>query len=190
MSSLILKWDGTIDKYVGDEIVALWNAPVAQPDHALLAIRCAYDLIDQAPALEARLAERGLPPISWGVGVNTGPAVVGNMGSKERLQYTALGDTVNTASRFCSAAAAFNLLIGWPTFEACSDYIAVDEMPGLQLKGKSAEKFRVLKVRAVREDKTKPWVEFPTEAAATAYSTARQQYARQSVFAVEHPDEP
>jgi adenylate cyclase len=190
MSSLILKWDGTIDKYVGDEIVALWNAPVAQPDHALLAIRCAYDLIDQAPALEARLAERGLPPISWGVGVNTGPAVVGNMGSKERLQYTALGDTVNTASRFCSAAAAFNLLIGWPTFEACSDYIAVDEMPGLQLKGKSAEKFRVLKVRAVREDKTKPWVEFPTEAAGTAYSTARQQYARQSVFAVEHPDEP
>jgi adenylate cyclase len=189
MSALILKWDGTIDKYVGDEIVALWNAPVAQPDHALLAIRCAYDLIDRAPALEARLAERGLPPISWGIGVNTGPAVVGNMGSKDRLQYTALGDTVNTAARFCGAAPAFNLLIGWPTFEACSDYIAVDEMPGLQLKGKSAEKFRVLKVRAVREDKTKPWVQFPTEVAAAAYSTARQGYARQSVFPAEQPDE-
>jgi adenylate cyclase len=189
MSALILKWDGTIDKYVGDEIVALWNAPVAQPDHALLAIRCAYDLIDHAPALEARLAERGLPPISWGIGVNTGPAVVGNMGSKDRLQYTALGDTVNTASRFCGAAAAFNLLIGWPTFEACSDYIAVDEMPGLQLKGKSAEKFRVLKVRAVREDKTKPWVQFPTEVAAAAYATARLQYGRQSVLPTEPPDE-
>jgi class 3 adenylate cyclase len=98
MSSLILKWDGTIDKYVGDEIVALWNAPVDQPDHALLAIRCAYDLVSQAPVLEARLASKGLPPISWGIGVNSGPAVVGNMGSKDRLQYTALGDTVNTAS--------------------------------------------------------------------------------------------
>jgi adenylate cyclase len=188
MSSLILKWDGTIDKYVGDEIVALWNAPVAQPEHALLAIRCAYDLVDNAPALETKLAARGLPPISWGIGVNTGPAVVGNMGSKDRLQYTALGDTVNTAARFCGAAPAFHLLIGWPTFEACSDYIAVDEMPGLQLKGKSAEKFRVLRVTAVREDKSKPWVQFPTEVAVSAYTSARQQYTHQSVFVGAPPD--
>src|SRR2546423_14140280 len=71
MSSLILKWDGTIDKYVGDEIVALWNAPVDQPDHALLAVRYAYDLVSQAPILEARLALKGLAPISWGIGVNS-----------------------------------------------------------------------------------------------------------------------
>ncbi|HEY8841124.1 MAG TPA: adenylate/guanylate cyclase domain-containing protein, partial [Candidatus Dormibacteraeota bacterium] len=146
ISALILKWDGTIDKYVGDEVVALWNAPATQPNHALLALRCAYDLIAQASALQSKLVEHGLPPVSWGIGINTGPAVVGNMGSKDRLQYTALGDTVNTAARFCSAAPAFNILVGWPTFEACSEYIAVDEMPGLQLKGKSAEKFRVLKV--------------------------------------------
>jgi hypothetical protein len=62
-------------------------------------------------------------------------------------------------------------------------------MPGLQLKGKSAEKFRVLKVRAVREDKTKPWVQFPTEVAAAAYATARLQYGRQSVLPTEPPDE-
>jgi len=174
MSTLILKWSGTIDKYVGDEIVALWNAPVAQPDHALLAIRCAYDLVSQAPNLEARLAQKNLPPISWGIGVNTGPAVVGNMGSTDRLQYTALGDTVNTAARFCGAAPPFNLLIGWTTFQACSDFIAVDEMPGLQLKGKSAETFRLLKVTAIRQDKASPWVQFPTELALGAYSTHRQ----------------
>ncbi len=183
MSALILKWDGTIDKYVGDEIVALWNAPVLQPNHALLALRCAYDLIAQAPALQAKLAEHGLPPVSWGIGVNTGPAVVGNMGSKDRLQYTALGDTVNTAARFCSAAPAFNLLIGWPTFEACSDYIAVDEMPGLQLKGKSAEKFRVLKVSAIRETRESPWVEIPTNAALDSYETSKQKHAQKGVFA-------
>ncbi len=183
MSTLILKWDGTIDKYVGDEIVALWNAPVAQPDHALLAVRCAYDLVNHAPILEARLAAKGLPAISWGIGVNTGPAVVGNMGSKDRLQYTALGDTVNTAARFCGAAPAFNLLVGWTTFQACSDFIAVDEMPGLQLKGKSAETFRLFNVTAIREEKTSPWVQFPTAAAMTSYAEYRRQKAQSPVVA-------
>ena len=183
ISALILKWDGTIDKYVGDEVVALWNAPATQPNHALLALRCAYDLIAQAPALQSKLVEHGLPPVSWGIGINTGPAVVGNMGSKDRLQYTALGDTVNTAARFCSAAPAFNILVGWPTFEACSEYIAVDEMPGLQLKGKSAEKFRVLKVSAIREHHEAQWVQIPTEAALESYETYRHRYAQQSVFA-------
>ena len=182
MSALILKWDGTIDKYVGDEVVALWNAPVAQRNHALLALRCAYDLIAQAPALQAKLVDHGLPPVSWGIGVNTGPAVVGNMGSKDRLQYTALGDTVNTAARFCGAAPAFNLLVGWPTYQACSDYIAVDEMPGLQLKGKSAEKFRVLRVTAIRESRESTWVQIPTEAALESYETYKRHYAQQSVF--------
>jgi adenylate cyclase len=190
LSQLIFKWDGTIDKFVGDEIVALWNAPVAQPDHALLAMRCAYDLIAQAPALQAKLAEKGLPPVSWGIGVNTGPAVVGNMGSRDRFQYTALGDTVNTAARFCSAAPGFNVLVGWPTYEASSDYIAVDEMPGLQLKGKSAERFRVLRVTAIRENRDSAWVQIPTEAATTSYETMRRQHAQQSVFAAEPQDRP
>ena len=183
MSKLVLKWDGLIDKYVGDEIMALWNAPLAQPNHALLAVRCAYDLISSGPAVQAKLAARGLPPIGWGIGINTGAAVVGNMGSQDRLQYTALGDTVNTAARFCSAAPAFNLLVGWPTYQACSDYIAVDEMPGLQLKGKSAETFRILKVTAIREDKGSPWVPIPTDAATDAYTAKRRLYATQEVFA-------
>lgn len=188
LSQLIFKWDGTIDKFVGDEIVALWNAPVAQPDHALLAMRCAYDLIAQAPALQAKLAAKGLPPVSWGIGVNTGPAVVGNMGSRDRFQYTALGDTVNTAARFCSAAPGFNVLVGWPTYEASSDYIAVDEMPGLQLKGKSAEKFRVFRVTAIRENRDSAWVQIPTDAATTSYESMRRQHAQQSVFVAEPED--
>jgi adenylate cyclase len=163
MSKLVLKWDGLIDKYVGDEIMAMWNVPLAQPEHALLAVRCAYDLISGAPPLQARLQARGLPKIAWGIGINTGPAVVGNMGSRDRLQYTALGDTINTAARFCGAAPAFDVLIGWPTYEACADYIAVDEMPGIQLKGKSAEKFRVLRITAIRENKDSPWVPFPAD---------------------------
>jgi adenylate cyclase len=185
MSALIFKWDGTIDKYVGDEIVAIWNAPVAQPNHALLAVRCAYDLINFAPALQAKLAAKGLPPISWGVGINTGAAVVGNMGSGRRLQYTALGDTVNTASRFCGAAQPFQALVGQPTLDACAEYIAVDQVAGLQLKGKTAETFRAFKLSAIREDAGSPWVPFPTDAAMASYEEMKLRYRRQSVFAAE-----
>jgi len=174
MSALIFKWDGTIDKFVGDEIVAIWNAPVEQPDHALLALRCAYDLVNEAPSLLAKLVAKRLPPISWGVGINTGPAVVGNMGTKDRLQYTALGDTVNTAARFCGVAEAFTVIIGQPTFDACADFVAVDQMPGIQLKGKSAETFRVFRVSAIRQDMSSPWVPFPTEAAMSAYSAQKR----------------
>ncbi len=189
LSSLILKWDGTIDKYVGDEIVAIWNAPTTQPNHALWAVRCAYDLIDHAGALQARLSAKGLPPISWGIGVNTGPAVVGNMGSKDRLQYTALGDTVNTAARFCSVAPPFTLLIGQATLDACRDYIAVDQVPGVQLKGKSADTFRVFQVVSIRENPGSPWVPFPTESANAAYSAMRRRHGGPLVLATQAPSD-
>jgi adenylate cyclase len=183
LSGIIFTWDGTIDKYVGDEIVAFWNAPRDQPDHALLAVRCAYDMIAKAPELNQRLLEKNLPPIRWGIGVNTGPAVVGNMGSQSRLQYTALGDTVNTAARFCANAPAFHLLIGQPTYDACKDYIAVDMVPGVQLKGKSAETFRIYQVTAIRENPSSPWVQFPTEMASEAHAQFTQQYTQKTILA-------
>jgi adenylate cyclase len=183
LSSIIFTWDGTVDKYVGDEIMAFWNAPRLQENHALLALRCAYDLIKRAPELEQRLLEKGLPPIRWGIGINSGPAVVGNMGSRNRLQYTALGDTVNTAARFCSYAPAFHALIGQQTYEMCEDYIAVDLVPGAQLKGKFAETFRIYQVTAIRENPRAPWVPFPTEVAAQAHATMTTQYTQQSVIA-------
>ncbi|HSS94139.1 MAG TPA: adenylate/guanylate cyclase domain-containing protein [Candidatus Dormibacteraeota bacterium] len=183
LSGIIFTWDGTVDKYVGDEIVAFWNAPRDQPDHALLAVRCAYDLINRAPELQAKLLAKGLPPIRWGIGVNTGPAVVGNLGSRSRIQYTALGDTVNTAARFCANASAFHLLIGQPTYEMCKDYIAVDLVPGVQLKGKSAETFRIYQVVAIRQTPTSPWVQFPTEMAAQAHQTFAQQYTQKAILA-------
>src|SRR5260370_38563858 len=114
MSRLTLKWDGLIDKFGGDEVMALWNTPLAQPDHALLAIRCAYDLVSAAPAVQARLAARGLPPVAGGIGINTGPAVGGNMGSQARLQYTPLGDPINTGARFSTLAPAFTRVMCCP----------------------------------------------------------------------------
>jgi adenylate cyclase len=183
LSGIVFTWDGTIDKYVGDEIMAFWNAPRRQADHALLALRCAYDCINRAPELQQRLLARGLPPIRWGIGINTGPAVVGNMGSRKRLQYTALGDTVNTAARFCAHAPAFEVLIGQQTYEDCRDYIAVDLVPGVQLKGKSAETFRIYQVTAIRQAPGSPWVQFPTQAAMQAHHAFTAQYTQQTVLA-------
>src|SRR5260370_22281282 len=130
----MLTWAGTIDKSGGDEIVAFWNAPRTQENHALLAVRCAYELINRAPELQEKLLAAGLPPVRWGIGVNTGPAVVGNLGSRSRIQYTALGDTVNTAARFCANAPAFHLLIGHQTSDLRKAYNAADLGPGVQLK--------------------------------------------------------
>jgi adenylate cyclase len=183
LSGIIFTWDGTIDKYVGDEIMAFWNAPRLQDNHALLAVRCAYDCINRAGELQQKLLARGLPPIRWGIGINSGPAVVGNMGSHSRLQYTALGDTVNTAARFCAHAPAFQVLIGQQTYEMCREYIAVDLVPGVQLKGKSAETFRIYDVTAIRQTPDSPWVAFPTQLATQSHHTFTAQYTQQTVLA-------
>lgn len=182
LSGLIFKWDGTVDKYVGDEIMAFWNAPRLQDNHALLAVRCAYDLINHAAELQQTLLAKGLPPIRWGIGINSGPAVVGNMGSRSRIQYTALGDTVNTAARFCAHAPAFQVLIGEMTYQMCKDYIAVDLVPGVQLKGKSAKTFTIYQLTAIRETPTSPWVPFPTQIATDSHQAYTAHYTQQTVI--------
>jgi adenylate cyclase len=182
LTGTIFKWDGTVDKYVGDEIVAVWNAPHAQPSHALLAVRCAYDMITRASEIQSKLVAMNLPPIRYGIGINTGPAVWGNLGSPARRQFTALGDTVNTAARFCGAAAAFELLIGESTYEQTKDYVAVELAPGIQLKGKSAETFKIYRVVAIREAPGAPWVPFPTDLAQQVTSEHTVQYRTQQTM--------
>ncbi|HEY8760653.1 MAG TPA: adenylate/guanylate cyclase domain-containing protein [Candidatus Dormibacteraeota bacterium] len=161
LSSIVFRWDGTLDKYVGDEIMAFWNAPHDQAGHALLAVRCAWEMVARMPELNATLAAQGLPEIKYGIGINTGPASIGIMGSQRRRTYTAIGDTVNTAARFCGHAGPTQILIGQTTYEQCSDYVAVDMVPGVQLKGKSAEKFTIYRVTAIREAPGKPWATVP-----------------------------
>lgn len=161
LTRVVFKWDGTLDKYVGDEIMAIWNAPHEQEDHAILAVRCAWEMVQVMPNIQAKLEELKLPTIQYGVGVNTGHATVGFMGTGGRNTYTAIGDTVNTAARFCGAAGPTQILIGQLTYDLCKDIVAVDMVPGLQLKGKSAEKFTVYRVTAIREAPGQPWVTVP-----------------------------
>jgi adenylate cyclase len=99
MTEIVFKHDGVLDKYIGDAIMAFWNAPMWQEDHAVRACETALDMVSRLQTLQADWARRGLPRLDLGIGINTGRMVVGNMGSRDRLTYTVLGDTVNVASR-------------------------------------------------------------------------------------------
>ena len=96
---------GTVDKFIGDSVMAFWGAPDEQPDHAARAIRAAHAVRDSIAADNKHRAERGEAPIQVRIGINTGPAVVGNTGSSSRVNYTLIGDTVNVAERLERLAA-------------------------------------------------------------------------------------
>jgi adenylate cyclase len=99
MSDVVFKYEGTIDKYMGDAIMAFWGAPQHQPDHATLACKAALEMVAALEDLNARWVAEGRPPLAMGIGINTGIMKVGNMGSNSRFDYTVLGDSVNLASR-------------------------------------------------------------------------------------------
>jgi adenylate cyclase len=99
MTQIIHQHRGTIDKYMGDAIMAFWGAPIPDPDHAIRAVDTALEMVDALKVLNVRFAARHWPELRIGVGVNTGPMNVGNMGSEFRMAYTVMGDAVNLGSR-------------------------------------------------------------------------------------------
>ncbi|MEW5822891.1 MAG: adenylate/guanylate cyclase domain-containing protein [Pseudomonadota bacterium] len=116
---VIFAHDGTLDKFIGDAIMAFWGAPVDNPDHAVQAVDAALDMQERLLAFQRELAESGLA-FDIGIGIHTGPAVVGFLGSSRRLDYTAIGDTVNLASRIegCTKGVA-RVLVSEATRLAC-----------------------------------------------------------------------
>ena len=99
MTEIVLAQDGVLAQYVGDAIEAFWNAPMAQPDHARRACQTALDMVARLGELRPAFAKRGWAGLDIGIGINTGEMVVGNMGSRQRLEYGAVGDAVNVAAR-------------------------------------------------------------------------------------------
>lgn len=138
MTDIILETGGTLDKYEGDAIIAFWNAPLDQPDHALracrAALRCRRKLEEMAPAFRSRYGHE----IRMRIGLNSGPAVVGNMGSQKRFDYTAMGDTMNLASRLEGACKLYKvpILVGEDTYARCGGGIVAREVDVLRVVGK------------------------------------------------------
>jgi adenylate cyclase len=144
MSKVINDHKGTIDKYIGDCIMAFWNAPLDVPHHAREAVRTAVEMrrilkrLNEQLAAEATASGKTSVKIRAGVGLNTGICCVGNMGSEKRMNYSALGDTVNTASRLESLSPAYfvDLVLGEETAADCQDF-ALLEIDQVKVKGKA-----------------------------------------------------
>ncbi len=128
---------GTLDKFVGDATMAVFNAPFDLEDYIFRAVRTAWDMKAGADAIEEKFKERFGRKVSFGIGVNCGNAVVGNIGCDFRMDYTAIGDTVNTAARLESNAAAGQILISESVYEAVKDRVQATAIGEIPLKGKS-----------------------------------------------------
>jgi len=131
----ILAQAGTLDKLMGDGVMALFNAPLSQPDHTLRAIRAALD-IQQAVA-RYNLGEVDHPPLSFGLGIHVGQAVVGNVGTEQQMNYTAVGDTVNLAKRLEEHAEGGQILLSQAAYEAVKGVVTVKDLGPLVIKGRA-----------------------------------------------------
>ncbi len=144
MTKIILKNGGTIDKFMGDCIMAFWNAPLECKDHAHKAVITAKEIEEAADEFIEELEKEGLPRIDVGIGINTGTCIVGNMGSEERFDYSVIGDAVNLASRLEGQTRNYDgvrVLLGQETYRKCPEGVFA-EIDKIQVKGKS-EKIRV-----------------------------------------------
>lgn len=145
----IFKNKGTLDKFVGDATMAVFNSPFDLEDYTFKAVCAAMDIVEGGAALEKELFEKFGRTVGFGVGVNCGEAVVGNVGCEFRMDYTAIGDTVNTAARLESNAKKGQVLISDAVYERVKDRIEVEEVGEIPLKGKSKGVF-VYSVTAIK----------------------------------------
>lgn len=137
MTAIIFANSGTLDKFIGDAIMAVFGSPFSAADDALRAVRAAVAMQSRNNELNALRAERGAPCLEMGIGIATGEVVAGYIGSPDRMEFTVIGDPVNTASRFCSAAGPKQIVIGQQTYEAAAVEFAMETLGGLSLKGKA-----------------------------------------------------
>jgi adenylate cyclase len=139
MVEVLFEYDGTLDKYVGDEIMALFGVPVATDDAPARAVECALKMQQALEEFNRTRTAEHQQPLHVGIGINTGEVVYGAIGSSKTLQYTVIGDAVNTASRLCSVAKAGEIIFSQGTMDKVKSQIQADELPKVRVKGKLEE---------------------------------------------------
>jgi adenylate cyclase len=154
MVDIIFKYEGTLDKFVGDEIMAVWGAPITRPDDTERAVRAAVEMQQAMRRFNEAQDLSGSVGFEIGIGLNTGEVVAGYMGSTKSMNYTVMGDTVNTAARFCSTAGPQDVLIGENTFREVGFLFDLEKLPPTKLKGKleHVDIYRVLNLKPVGDD--------------------------------------
>jgi len=145
MVDCVFRNEGTLDKFIGDAVMAQWGAPIGTPDDADKAMNAAIEMMDELEKLNKTWKSEGRPQLQIGIGINHGEAFAGNIGSEKRLEYTVIGDVVNTASRLCSAAGPGEILISEELKKILAKVPKLKEMPPMELKNKS-QPVKVFKV--------------------------------------------
>ena len=137
MVECVFRHGGMLDKFIGDAVMAQWGAPLGNPDDADRAMQAAIDMMTALHELNLRWKKQGRPTLEIGIGLNYGEAFAGNIGSERRLEFTVIGDTVNTASRLCSAAGAGEILLSDEMRKALKSPPKLTKRPAMELRGKS-----------------------------------------------------
>ncbi|MDX9870817.1 MAG: adenylate/guanylate cyclase domain-containing protein [Clostridia bacterium] len=137
VANAIFRYGGTLDKFIGDAAMALFNAPLDLDDHCFQAVQAAWAMKEGAVPLQKRLQEKFGRNVQFGIGVNTGPAVIGNIGASFRMDYTAIGDTVNTAARLESNAQPGQILISEAVYEQVKEKVEAASLGEIKVKGKA-----------------------------------------------------
>jgi class 3 adenylate cyclase len=151
LTEAIWQEEGTVTMFIGDALMAIFNAPLPQPDHMQRAVRAAWAMRQALERHSGSLTSPGAS-VEYGVGVHTGLAVVGNIGARDRLQnYTAVGDAVNTAQRLQSNASANQILLSAATYLGVADMVYARELAPLQVKNKS-QPLSVYQLEGLRQD--------------------------------------
>jgi adenylate cyclase len=186
MTDAVLDEKGFLDKYIGDAIMALFGAPRSRPDHALLAVRTAVTMLERLAELNRQWGDEPWAPIRIGVGLNSGEVSLGNFGSERRVEYTAIGDTVNLASRLEGLNKVYgtSVLVGPETRVRLGDEFWIREIDQVQVMGK-AEATRIYEVLGCREEGEPCPVDLQRfEAGLAAYRAADWETARAHFLAL------
>ncbi|MFO0756445.1 MAG: adenylate/guanylate cyclase domain-containing protein [Byssovorax sp.] len=149
MVDTIFKYEGTLDKFMGDGIMALWGAPVVHPDDAIRSVSCALEMGEVLGEFNRKRLEKDLAPLAVGIGIHSGPLVAGYVGSSKALSYTVIGDVANTSARLCSIALAGQIVISENTQEKLNNKFELEELPPAKVKGiaKPLRVFNVIRPR-------------------------------------------
>ena len=138
LEPIITKYNGVINKFIGDAVMAIFGEPVQDKNHVQNAVRCADEMLKKVAELREKWINEGKPKIEIGIGINTGEAFVGNIGSEKRLEYTVIGDVVNLASRIESYNKVYktNFLISSTTYEKVRNIVDVIKISDVSVRGK------------------------------------------------------
>jgi adenylate cyclase len=150
MVQVIFRHGGTLDKFMGDAVMAVWGSPLPHEGDELRAVQAAWEMQRALRSLNERRSSQGKSPIHSGVGINTGEAVVGNLGSEDRMEYTVIGDTVNTACRIEGQTTAGQILIHEDTYNVVKEYVQARPRDPVKVKGK-AEPLQLYEVTGLND---------------------------------------